>query len=64
MPYARPKNSSFPPNIQDAVVLIASVVRRMAKFKSPDSKTETERRNEECDRRRKGKAAPQTPHRG
>ena len=58
MPYARPKNTSLPPNIQDAVVLIASVVRRMAKFKSPDSKTETERRNAECDRRMNRTAHP------
>ena len=58
MPYARPKNISLPPNLQEAVVLIASVVRRMSKFKSTDSKTETEQLNAECDRRMNRAAPP------
>ena len=64
MPYMYPKNSTLTPNLQAVVALLGGVIKRLSKFEQPDAKSNIGHRNEKRDCRRKGKAAPQTPHRG
>ena len=64
MPYMYPKNSTLTPNLQAVVALLGGVIKRLSKFEQPDTKSDIGHRNVKRDRRHKGKAAPQTPHRG
>ena len=47
------KHTTFPPHIQEAIVLLGLAVRRLAKFVPPeDWVTDTDRRNQRNDVRR------------
>ena len=53
MPYTYPKKSPLTPNLQAVVALLGGVLRRLSKFEPQDAQSDTERRNEESDRRRR-----------
>ena len=47
------KHNTYPPHIQEAIVLLGLAVRRLAKFVPPENRaTDTDRRNQRNDARR------------
>ena len=60
MPYKHPKKSPLTPNLQAVVALLGGVLRRLSKFEPQDTQSDTDRRNDECDRRRKREKSTST----